>query len=164
MKLESSPVGETRIDMIQIQSQLVNLTIQLQDIKKGKEVHEEVLCSQCWSEWHHKDQCPNFHEYLQDGAPNPLSHGGFPWCWICHTRGHQSEECVYLLKVVSKPMNIFCNFCRSVFHEEKECRVYDFLQERTTSNNLSRLGVWLVHEICESTNGASPENPNSNQD
>ena len=36
MKLESSPIGEIGAGMMQIQSQLANLTLQLQDIKKGK--------------------------------------------------------------------------------------------------------------------------------
>ena len=36
MKLEYSPIGETRVGMNQIQSELVSLTIQLQDIKKGR--------------------------------------------------------------------------------------------------------------------------------
>ena len=42
MKLEDSPVGETGVAMNQIQSHLENLTIQLQDINKGKEIREEV--------------------------------------------------------------------------------------------------------------------------
>ena len=42
MKLEASPLGEIGVGMNQIQSQLVNLTIQLQDIKKGRDIHEEV--------------------------------------------------------------------------------------------------------------------------
>ena len=36
MKLEASPVSETGIGMKRIPLQLENLTIQLQDIKKGK--------------------------------------------------------------------------------------------------------------------------------
>ena len=32
MKLEASPVGKTRVGMMQIQSQLANLTLQIQDI------------------------------------------------------------------------------------------------------------------------------------
>ena len=55
MKLETSPIGESGIGMSQIQSQLMNLTIQLQDIKKGKDVCEEVWCNQCRSEGHNKD-------------------------------------------------------------------------------------------------------------
>ena len=42
MKFESSPVGETSDGMMQIQSQLANLMLKLQDIKKGKEVQEEI--------------------------------------------------------------------------------------------------------------------------
>ena len=42
MKLEASPIDKIRIGMNQIQLQLANLTIQFQDIKKEKEVREEV--------------------------------------------------------------------------------------------------------------------------
>ena len=42
MKLEDSPIRDGATRMIQIQSQLANLTIQLQDIKRGKEVHEDL--------------------------------------------------------------------------------------------------------------------------
>ena len=38
MKLENSPVGKTKVGMNQIQLQLANLTIQLQDIKKGRDI------------------------------------------------------------------------------------------------------------------------------
>ena len=38
MKLESSPIGEISVGMMQILSQLANLMLQIQDIKKGKEV------------------------------------------------------------------------------------------------------------------------------
>ena len=47
MKLESSPVGETGAKIMQIQTQLANLTLQFQDIKKGKEVQEELCCTRC---------------------------------------------------------------------------------------------------------------------
>ena len=38
MKLEASPIGDTGLGMMQIQLQLANLTVQLHDIKRGKEV------------------------------------------------------------------------------------------------------------------------------
>ena len=63
MKPEASLVVETGVGMNQIQSQPVNLTIQLQDIKKGKDIREEVWCTQCRTEGHHKYQCPYFHDY-----------------------------------------------------------------------------------------------------
>ena len=42
MKLEASPIGENAVGMNQIQTQLVNLTLQLQDIKKGKEQCKDI--------------------------------------------------------------------------------------------------------------------------
>ena len=47
MKLETSLIGKTGVGMNQIQSQLENLTIQLQYIKKGREHREEILCTRC---------------------------------------------------------------------------------------------------------------------
>jgi hypothetical protein len=60
MKLEASPVGENNAGMAQVQSQLAALTIQLQEIMKGKEKHEGVWCITCRTEGHHKDECPTF--------------------------------------------------------------------------------------------------------
>ena len=45
MKLEASPIGDGAAGMIQIQSQLANLIIQLQDIKRRKEVQEDLWCT-----------------------------------------------------------------------------------------------------------------------
>ena len=36
MKLEASPIADSVVEMVQIQLQLENLTLQLQDINKGK--------------------------------------------------------------------------------------------------------------------------------
>jgi hypothetical protein len=47
MKLEASPVGENGTGMAQVQSQLATLTIQLQELAKGKEKHKEVWCVTC---------------------------------------------------------------------------------------------------------------------
>ena len=123
MKMEASPISETRVGMNKIQLQLANSTIQLQDIKKGRENREEIWCTQCHGEGHHKDQCPKFSNYLLSGSPNTLNQGGhLPWCRICQMHGHQHEECVYLQKMVSNPTNLYCTFCRSVGHEDKDCR------------------------------------------
>ena len=47
MKLEASLVGETAIGMNKIKAQLANLTLQLQDIKKDKEDHDDLWCTCC---------------------------------------------------------------------------------------------------------------------
>ena len=72
MKLEALPIAKKTMGMAQIQNQLANLTLQLQDIKKGKEIREEVWCSKCRTEGHSREHCPVFAEYLASGAPNPL--------------------------------------------------------------------------------------------
>ena len=47
MKLEALSVGETAVGMNQIQAQLANLMLQLQDIKKTKEDHDDLWCTWC---------------------------------------------------------------------------------------------------------------------
>ena len=88
MKFEASPVGETVVGMNQIQMQLVNLTVQLQDIKKAEDEHDELWCTWCHVDGHMKDTCPYFQNYLLSGAPNPLSYSSVPWCHICQVYGH----------------------------------------------------------------------------
>jgi hypothetical protein len=78
MKLEASPIGENNTRMAQMQSQLVALTIQLQELVKGKEKREEVRCITCRTKGRHKNQCPSFQQYLNTGALNPLE----VWCEI----------------------------------------------------------------------------------
>ena len=47
MKLEASSIAGGATGMVQIQSQLDNLTLQIQDIKKGKEGQEDLWCTKC---------------------------------------------------------------------------------------------------------------------
>ena len=60
MKLEASLVGESTVGMNHIQVQLENLTIQLQDIKKPKEDHDDTWCTWCHVDRHTKDKFPSF--------------------------------------------------------------------------------------------------------
>ena len=83
MKFEASPVGEIVVGMNQIQTQLENLTLQLQDIKKVKEEHDELWCTRCHVDGHTKDTCPTFLNYLLLGVSIPLSCSGVSWCRIC---------------------------------------------------------------------------------
>jgi hypothetical protein len=59
MKLEPSPVGDSG-GMAQVQMQLDTLTIQLEELTKGKEKHEHIWCTKCRIEGHHKDEFPTF--------------------------------------------------------------------------------------------------------
>ena len=82
MKLEASPIGNGAAGMVQIQSHLANLMIQLQDIKKGKESQKDLWCTKCRTDGHTKDNCLTFMNYVASGAPNPLNGKGIPWCRI----------------------------------------------------------------------------------
>ena len=110
MKLEYFPIGNNAISMNDFQNQLANLTLQLQDIKKGKEHRKKFWCTQCHIEGHTKDRCPYFWNYLLSGAPNPLSCGSIPSCCICQVYGHRHEDCGYMQKMVTKPTNLYCTF------------------------------------------------------
>ena len=48
--MEASLISDTNVGMQPIQSELVNLTLQLDDMKKSKEVCEEVSCTKCKAE------------------------------------------------------------------------------------------------------------------
>ena len=117
MKLEASPIGENAVGMNQIQTQLENLTLQLQDIKKGKEQHEDIWCIRCRTDGHTKDTCPYFQNYMLSGASNHLSCGNIPSCRIFQVYGHRHKECGYMQNMVMKPTNLYCS--------------YNLLQERT---------------------------------
>ena len=67
MKLEASPLEETTTGMTTLQNQLANLTLQIHELKKGKEVMQDIWCLWCKSQGHTKDNCPVFAEYLRQG-------------------------------------------------------------------------------------------------
>ena len=73
MKLESSPLGETCAWMMQIQLQIANLMLQLQDINKGKHVQEEMWCTICRTEGHHKDNRLEYMNYVTSRASNLIN-------------------------------------------------------------------------------------------
>ena len=54
MQLEASPIGQTLVGMNHIQEQIENLTLQLEDIKKEKEQHDDLWCMQCHTDGHTK--------------------------------------------------------------------------------------------------------------
>ena len=124
--------------MMQIQSQLPNLTMQLQEIKRGKEVQEELWCTSCRIYGHHKYNFLILMNYVAQGASNPVNTQVMPWCRKCQTRGHKSEECLYLQKIVSTPASLYCKFCKSVGHGEKDCRAYHLLKDKTVDTYLMK--------------------------
>ena len=131
MKLEASLIAETSAGMQQTQSQLANLTLQLQDMRKVKEVREEVWCTKCRTKGHSREHCTIFAEYMASREPNPLPQVRGPWCEICKTNGHRPQDCHLLQKYVQTPKNSFCTFCKFVGHDVNNYKAYEPMMERT---------------------------------
>ena len=104
--------------------------VHLQDIKRGKEVQEELWCIICKTYGHHKDNFSTLMNYVATGASNPLNTQEMPWCRICQTRGQKSEECMYLQNIVSTQTSMYCQFCRYLGHDEKGYRSFHLVQEK----------------------------------
>ena len=131
MRLEALPMSESALGMDQLQKQLVNITLELQSLKKGKEVREEVWCTRCRTKGHSKEQFPFFAQYLASGAPNPLPQIGGLWCEICRQVGHRPQDCHMVQKYTKTPKSLCCMFCSSVGHDDSHCRALDMMMERT---------------------------------
>jgi hypothetical protein len=132
MNLESALMGESSSGMSQVLSQLTSLSLQVEDMKKdkGKDKREYIWCVRCKSEGHDKEHCPLFHEYLASRALIPLKQFTLPWCKVCRKR-HRPGEFYYMKKYVQTPTNLYCTFCKLVGHDDKDCRDYDLMHERS---------------------------------
>jgi hypothetical protein len=132
MNLESTPMGESNSGMSQILSQLTSLSLQVEDMKKdkGKDKREDIWYVRCRSEGHDKEHFPLFNEHLASRAPSPLKKVTLPWCEVCRNR-HCPGECYYMQKYVQTPKNLYFTFCKSIGHDDRDCRAYDLMQERS---------------------------------
>lgn len=118
MKLEASLTEDIHAGVQVIQSEIANLTWELQVLKKDKETRSKVWCTKWKREGHYKDQFSMFKDYTASGVPNLINLGLL--CEICRTRGqHHCEDCYLLYVYVQTTKNLFCNFCRSIGHDEK---------------------------------------------
>jgi len=54
------------------------------------------------------------------------------WCAICQIGGkHATDYCHLLQKYTQTSQRLLCNFYRSVGHDERTCRSYDLMMDRT---------------------------------
>lgn len=72
-----------------------------------------------------------YHDYLVGGGLVPLKlekiaglgTGVVPWCAICQITGkHMMNNCHLLQNFVHTPQQLFCNFCKSMGHDERNCQ------------------------------------------
>jgi hypothetical protein len=105
-----------------------NLTLLLNH-NKGKGNREYVWCTMCRTEGHHKNECPLFGKYIGVGMKNPLDSGG-PWFDILKTYWNDPYHFPMMQKCNRIRKIIFCNFCKLVGHEDKDCRTLEMMKER----------------------------------
>jgi hypothetical protein len=105
---------------------LKNLTFKLNQ-NKGKDKRELVWCTTCRTKGHHQNEFPNFVQYMETRVPNPFPIG-VPWCEICKTHGHNPYHCPMMKKYQKIPKSLYCNFFKSVGHDDKDCRTMELMR------------------------------------
>lgn len=144
MRLHENPIQDTRLGVQQIHAQLQNLCMEMQSLKQDRtpwpEAREEVWCIKFKGKGHDKDHCPVFANYLVGGGLMSLrpqaqarpSAASALWCAICQIGGkHTTDNCHMLQKYTQTSQQLFCNFCRTVGHDERTCRSYELMMDRT---------------------------------
>jgi hypothetical protein len=109
---------------------LKNIKFQLNQ-NRGKEKREVVWCTLCRIEGHHKNECPNFAQYMETGVANPFPTGG-PWCDICKMHGYGPYHCPMMQKYKIVPKSSYCIFCKSVGHDDKDYGTMELMRERNS--------------------------------
>jgi hypothetical protein len=130
LQLEENQYLRTDPAIEELKEDLKNLTFQLNK-NKGKEKREVVWCTTCRTEGHHKNECPNFAQYMEIGVPKSFPMRG-PWCEICKTHGYGPYHCPMMQKYQKVPKSSYCNFCKSVRHDDKDCRTMELMREITS--------------------------------
>ena len=68
------------------------------------------------------------------------------WCAICPVAGkHATDNCHLLQRYVQAPQQLFCNFCRSVGHDEHTYRSYELMMDRTPAYRV-RAKTWPLDQ------------------
>jgi hypothetical protein len=63
--------------------------MQLQDMVKAKVLCENVWCTLCCTEGHHRNGFPALGSYIAKGVPNLFpTRPHIEWCELCRKRGH----------------------------------------------------------------------------
>jgi hypothetical protein len=78
----------------ELKEDLKNLTFHLNQ-NKNRDKPEDVWCTTCRTEGHHKKEFPTFAQYMEIGMPNLLPQGGL-WCKIFKKSGHDPYHCTMM--------------------------------------------------------------------
>ena len=146
MRLHETLIQDPKLGVQQIHVQLKNLCLKMQNLKQYRtalpEVHEEVWCIKCKGQGHDKGHCLVFANYLEGGGlmllipEAQVGTSAVPslWCSIFQIgRKHAIDNFHLLQKYTLNLQQLFCNFCRSVRHDEHTYRSYELMMDRTPS-------------------------------
>jgi hypothetical protein len=67
---------------------------------------------------------------MASGAPSPLKQVTPPWWEVCRNRNFPNE-CYYLQNYVETATNMYCTFFKSIGNDDRDCRDYDLMHERS---------------------------------
>jgi hypothetical protein len=67
---------------------------------------------------------------MEIGLENHFPIGG-TWCEICKTHGHDMYHFPMMQKYKTIPKSSYCNFFKSVGHDDKDCRMMELMREIT---------------------------------
>jgi hypothetical protein len=129
LQLEENQYHKTYPTIEEMKEDVKNLTFHLNH-NKGKEKREVVWCTTCRTKGHHNNEFQTFVQYMEIGVPNPFPTGG-PWCDIYKTHVHDSYNFSMMQKYQTIPKSSYFNFCKSVGHDDKDCRTMEMMRERT---------------------------------
>lgn len=144
MRLHETPIQDASLGVQQIHTELQNLFLEFQSLKKNRvvrpKVHEEVWCLKYKIQGHDKEHFPIFANYVAGGGLIHMrleveagpSTGPALWCAIRQVVGKYVTSNFHLLqKFVQTPQQLFHNFCKLVGHEESNFYSYELMMERT---------------------------------
>lgn len=144
IRLHETSMQDLNLGVQQIHAQLQSLCLEMQSLKQDiivpLEVRKEIWCLKCKGRRHDKDHFSAFVNYTRGGGPIPLrpeAQAGLStvpalWRAICQVVGkHTIDNCHLLQKFVQTPQQLFCNFSRSVGHDERNCQSYELMMDKT---------------------------------
>jgi alpha-acetolactate decarboxylase len=70
-------------------------------------------------------------QYMAARMPNSLPTGGL-WCEVYKKPSHGPYHCSMMQKYQTVPKSSYCNFCKSMGHEDKYCITMELMRERTS--------------------------------
>jgi hypothetical protein len=89
--------------------------------------------------------------------PNPLPTGGL-WREICKKLEHDPYHFPMMHKYQTVLRISYCNFCKSMGHDEKYCRTMDLMRERTSDAYRVQAEMMIGKFIPQFNQGPSPYN------